>query len=159
MKRFFPFFLGVLALSLTFAGGLAQEAAAPSADSTRAAAEAANTTAAAAAVTMGRANGRTPDLLEHLVDVVLEVFNVKSSGNTATHYAIAMLFLMTAIVFRRVVTTVFFRQLKKLAAKTQTTLDDELFPAMEAPAGAFVMVTGIFAALKVLKLSETTVEP
>src|SRR5438105_11992726 len=32
----------------------------------------------------------------------------------------------------------------------------KLFPAMEQPAAAFVMVTGIFAALKVLKLSEST---
>jgi len=98
---------------------------------------------------------RTPDLLEHLVDEVLALFNVSSSGNTATHYAIFSLILVAAILLRRFVTTIIFNQLKRLAAKTETTLDDKLFPALEGPVATFVMVTGIFASLKVLKLSET----
>jgi MscS family membrane protein len=99
---------------------------------------------------------RTPDLLEHLVDEVLGLFNVGSSGNTATHYAIFALILVGAILLRRFVTTIIFNRLKRLAAKTETTLDDKLFPALEGPVTTFVMVTGIFAAVKVLKLSETT---
>jgi len=115
--------------------------------------QAANTTAAAAAVTVKPETRPTADLLEHLVDSVLELFNVRSSGNTATHYVICVLFLVGAILLRRFVTTIIFNQLKKLAAKTETTLDDKLFPALEGPVASFVMVTGIFAALKVLKLS------
>jgi MscS family membrane protein len=115
------------------------------------------TTAAAAATTVLAKSGvpRTPDLLEHLVDEVLELFNVRSGGNTATHYAIFALILVGAILLRRFVTTIIFNRLKRLAAKTETTLDDKLFPALEGPVATFVMVTGIFASVKVLKLSET----
>ena len=121
-----------------------------------AASDATVTTAAAATTVLDLpAIGRTPDLLEHLVDEVLRLFNVKASGNTATHYIIFALILVGAILLRRFVTTIFFNQLKKLAAKTETTLDDKLFPALEGPVATFVMVTGIFASLKVLKLSET----
>ena len=116
----------------------------------------ANTTAAAAAVATSQPPTRTPDFLEHLVDSVLGAFNVRTSENTVTHYVIAALFLVGAVLLRRVVTNILFHYLKKVAAKTETTLDDKLFPAMEQPAATFIMVTGIFAALKVLKLSEST---
>ena len=112
--------------------------------------------AAAAAVASGKVTTHAPDFLEHLVDSILGLFNVRTSENTVTHYVIAALFLVGAVLLRRVVTNIIFNYLKKLAAKTETTLDDKLFPAMEAPAATFVMVTGIFSALKVLKLSEST---
>lgn len=144
MKRFSNLGLGAGALLMTSAVFGADEAA-----------EAANSTAAAAAVATGAADVRTPDLLEHMVDVILRLFNVTSSGNTVTHYVISAVFLVGAILLRRFVTTIIFNQLKRLASKTETTLDDKLFPAMESPVATFVMVTGIFAALKVLKLSET----
>ena len=129
------------------------------AQTTTAATEAAQTTTTAAAATTVLVKSgvpRTPDLLEHLVDEVLGLFNVGSSGNTATHYAIFALILVGVILLRRFVTTIIFNRLKRLAAKTETTLDDKLFPALEGPVTTFVMVTGIFAAVKVLKLSETT---
>lgn len=144
MKRFSNLGLGAGALLMTSVVFGADEAA-----------EAANSTAAAAAVATGAADVRTPDLLEHMVDVILRLFNVTSSGNTVTHYVISAVFLVGAILLRRFVTTIIFNQLKRLASKTETTLDDKLFPAMESPVATFVMVTGIFAALKVLKLSET----
>ena len=150
MKRFFSLWMSALAFLISAAGVAAQDAATKAADS-----EAATNTAVAAAVATGRADFRTPDLLEHMVDVILRLFNVTSSGNTATHYVISAVFLVCAILLRRFVTTIFFNQLKKLAARTETTLDDKLFPAMESPVATFVMVTGIFASLKVLKLSET----
>lgn len=118
-----------------------------------AAQHAANTTAAAA-VASGQASVRTPDFLEHLVDSVLSLFNVRASENTVTHYVIAALFLVGSVLLRRAVTNIIFHYLKKLASKTETTLDDKLFPAMEAPVAAFISITGIFSALKVLKLSE-----
>ncbi|MBI3887417.1 MAG: mechanosensitive ion channel family protein [Opitutae bacterium] len=112
-------------------------------------------TAAAAAVATGRAAPRPPDFLEHIVDSVLELFDVRTSENTVTHYVIAALFLVGALLLRRALTNVVFKFLRRLAAKTETTLDDKLFPAMEDPAATLVMVTGIFSALKVLKLSAT----
>ncbi|MSU23944.1 MAG: mechanosensitive ion channel family protein [Opitutus sp.] len=155
MKRFFPFLFSTALLALAPIATVAQETAAPDRAPAAAAAAQATTTAAAAAVTADRAPVRPPDVLEHLVDSVLDLFNVRSSGNTVTHYVISLLFLVGAILLRQFVTTIIFNQLKKLAAKTETTLDDKLFPAMEAPVATFVMVAGIFSALKVLKLSET----
>jgi MscS family membrane protein len=99
---------------------------------------------------------RPPDFLEHLVDSVLALFDVKNSGNTATHYVVAALFLAMAYLLRRAVTTFLFGFLRRLAAKTETTLDDKLFPALEAPVASLIVVTGALGALKVLKLSETS---
>lgn len=113
-------------------------------------------TAAAAAVATGHGAPRPPDFLEHIVDSVLELFDVRTSENTVTHYVIAALFLIGALLLRRALTNIVFKFLRHLAAKTETTLDDKLFPAMEDPAQALVMVTGIFSALKVLKLSAPT---
>ena len=70
------------------------------------------------------------------MDAVLERFDVKTGENTVAHYGIAALFLVGALLLRRVVTNIIFNQLKKFAAKTETTLDDKLFPALEAPTGA-----------------------
>ena len=114
----------------------------------------ANTTAAAAISATGQ-TPPVPDFLEHIVDAVLEQFDVHSSENTLAHYAISALFLVGAVLLRRVVTTFIFNRLKKLAAKTETTLDDKLFPALEAPVATFIMLAGIFSALKVLKFSES----
>jgi MscS family membrane protein len=148
MKRILRPWFATLTLLMSTLGAVAQPA------KTTDAAEAART-ALAATVATSRADVRSPDLLEHIVDVFLRFFNVTSSGNTAIHYAISAVFIVGAILLRRFLTTIFFNQLKKLAAKTETTLDDKLLPALESPAATFVMVTGIFAALKVLKLSET----
>jgi MscS family membrane protein len=113
-------------------------------------------TQAAAALASGQASVRTPDFLEHLVDVILGMFDVRTSGNTLSHYVIASLLLVGFYLLRRVVTTFIFGFLRKLAAKTQTTLDDKLFPALEAPVATFIALLGAFAALKVLKLSTST---
>jgi MscS family membrane protein len=119
----------------------------------------AQTTAAAAetvAPAAAPSGGGTTDLLEHVVDVVLAVFHVPNTGtNTLAHYGIATGFLVGGIVLRRVVTNIIFHYLKKLASRTETTLDDKLFPAMEGPTATFVMLLGLFASLKVLKLSDT----
>ena len=109
-----------------------------------------------APVAAGTGKAAAPDLHEHLVDAVLGKFSVRSGDNTAAHYGIAALFLIGAVLVRRVAATIIFNQLKKLAAKTETTLDDKLFPALKAPVATFIMLVGIFSALKVLKLSEHT---
>lgn len=109
------------------------------------------TTQAAAAVASGQASPQVPDFLEHLVDQLLAAFDIRSSGNTPTHYGIALLITLLAYVLRRVVTTFFFGFFKRLAARTATTLGDKLFPALEGPVKAFIIVLGAVAALKVLK--------
>ena len=114
------------------------------------------TTAAAAAVATGHAKPQAPDFLEHLVDATLEIFDVRSSENTVTHYGIAAFFLVGAFLLRRVVASFVFGMLKKIASRTKTTLDDRLFSSLEGPVTTFIMLTGIFAALKVLKLSAST---
>lgn len=149
MKRLF-FVVCALLFAMLAPALRAQSAAVPTVEET------ARTTAAAAAASASKTvEVRTPDFLEHLVDEVLSLFDVTSSGNTVTHFVIAGVFLAGALLLRRVVTTIIFNRLKKLAARTTTTLDDKLFPALEGPVATFIMLVGIFAALKVLKLSTT----
>ena len=115
----------------------------------------ANTTAAAAA-TVTRKVPPTPDFLEQVVDEILNLFDVRSHENTVTHFGIAAIILVGALLLRRAVTAIFFSQLRKLAARTTTTLDDKLLPALEAPVATFIMLVGIFASLNVLKLPEAS---
>ena len=93
------------------------------------------------------------DILEHFVDwLQLRIFPDGSHGELVHGIACGVL-LLAAILLRRFITNIIFRWLKRLAAKTETTLDDKLFPALESPVATLVMVCGIFAALTVLKLS------
>lgn len=116
----------------------------------------AGTTTAAAAIVTAGAERRPPDFLEHLLDAILDAFNVRRTGNTVAHFVVAALLLIGSFLLRRVVTDLVFHYLKKAAARTKTTLDDKLFPALERPSAALVSVAGMVAALKVLKLSATT---
>lgn len=93
------------------------------------------------------------DFLEHLVDSILERFDVDASGNTPTRYAIAAVFVVVAFLIRRIVVLIVFGIARKFSARTKTTLDDKLFPRLEAPVAAFILVAGIVGALKVLKMS------
>lgn len=139
----------LLLLTISAVAGLAQVPAADAADQ-------ATSTQAAAAVASGQAAAPvTPDFLEHIVDLILEAFDIRSSGNTVTHYAIALLITLIAYVLRRVVTTVLFGFFKRLASRTETTLDDKLFPALEGPVKAVIVVVGTVASIKVLKFSAT----
>lgn len=153
MKRSICLITGWLALLL--AGPVARAADAAPAPANAAETEAqSNTVKAAAATTVAPPKEvHTPDFIERLVDEALALFNIESSGNTATHFVIAGLLIVGALVLRKIVTTFIFNQLKKLASRTETTLDDKLFPALESPVATFVMLVGFFAALKVLKLS------
>jgi len=136
-------------LTVSTLAGFAQDQAAD-------AAEREVSTQAAAAVATGHAAAPvTPDFLEHIVDLILEAFDIRSSGNTVTHYAIALLITLIAYVLRRLVTTIIFGFFKRLASRTETTLDDKLFPALEGPVKAMIVVIGTVASIKVLKLSAT----
>jgi MscS family membrane protein len=99
------------------------------------------------------ARGESPDFLEHLVDAALRMVGINAAGNTLTHLAVAAAMLLVALLGRRIVTALLFPTLRRLAERTATTLDDKLFPALERPAAALVTLTGIFSALRVLKLS------
>jgi len=131
----------------------AAEPAGEAAEASRSAAAdpaALNTTAAAATV-MGRP-AHTPDYLEQVVDLFLAAFDLRSSGNSATHYAISLFLVVIALLARRIVTRLLFPTLRRLASRTETTLDDKMFPALEGPAAALIVVLGLFSALRVLKL-------
>lgn len=123
-----------------------------------AATDASNQTAAAAAVASGDTHVPTSDFLEHLVDGILEAFDVGTSGNSTSRYLIAAMFLVGAVIVRGVVTRVVFGILRKVASRTGTTLDDKLFPALASPVGALIVFLGVLAALKVLKLSPASSE-
>jgi MscS family membrane protein len=111
-----------------------------------------STQAAAALSTAAAPQVVVPDFLEQLVDSVLTAFNVPSTGNTWQHYAISATLLVAFYLLRRIVTHWIFAFLKKLAARTTSTFDDKLFPALESPAATFIALLGLFAAIKVLKL-------
>lgn len=158
MKRLIFFLTGALALALVRPDLGAADAAPAVATTTPAAAEeAARNTTVAGVVGSGAVSkgAHEPGLLEHMVDSILVLFDVRSVENesTVTHYVIAAIFLVVSILLRRVVTGIIFRYLRKLAAKTETTLDDKMFPALEPPVATFIALVGIFAALSVLKLS------
>jgi MscS family membrane protein len=133
----------------------AQAAADAAAQSVGGSVEAQRTAAAAAAATVAasQVGDRPPDFLELLVDAILSLFDIESSGNTAAHYAIAAMLFVISLLARRIVTGLIFPTLQRLAAKTKTTLDDKMFPALETPIAALVMLVGVFASLKVLKLT------
>ena len=141
---FLTYFLSMLFLSCL--GLRAQEAGGTAAHD-------AATQAVAAMATGAASPQRQPDLIEHLVDLALGAFDIKSSGNTWQHYAIALIILAAGYVFRRVFTKLVFGSLKHLSSKTETTLDDELFASLESPVEGFITVFGAVMALKVLKLS------
>jgi MscS family membrane protein len=94
------------------------------------------------------------DLLERFVSWLHHFF--PQIDDQLFHWIACGIIILLAIVLRHVITNIIFFYLKKLASKTETTLDDKLFPALEGPTAALVMVLGIFAALTVLQLSADT---
>jgi len=96
---------------------------------------------------------QVPDFVEHLVDLLLGLFGVTGSGNSWQHYAIATAILVISYLLRRVVTTTVFGLLKRLTARTESTIDDELAVTLQKPVATLIAVTGAVMALKVLKLT------
>ncbi len=110
-------------------------------------------TQAAAAVASGAVRTHPPDFVEHLVDLTLGLFGVKTAGNTWQHLAIAALITVLFYVLRKVVAKLAFGFVKRLTARTETTLDDELIGVWQKPVSAFIAVLGAVIAIKVLKLT------
>jgi MscS family membrane protein len=117
------------------------------------AARAADAAAAATGTTAAPVATDSTDVLEHLVDKMLAAFGLSTSGNTPAHWGIVIGLTVASWFLRTYVTTAIFKILQLFASKTETTLDDKLFPALENPCKGLVFVIGTFAALKVLKLS------
>ena len=99
-----------------------------------------------------RAQKEVTDLLERFVVWLHHFF--PTIDDQLFHWIACGVVLVAAILLRRVIRDVIFHYLKKLASKTETTLDDKLFPALEDPVAMLIVVAGIFAALTVLQLSE-----
>lgn len=142
--------LVVIAMSFASSGGLiAQETS----GATESAGGVDASTQAVAAVATGAVDTSPPDIVSYLVDLTLEAFGVGNEGNTWRHYLIALLILVASYVFRKLFTRLVFGSLRRVTARTKSTLDDELFTALQAPVGAFIAVFGAVVAVKVLKLS------
>jgi MscS family membrane protein len=156
MNKWFQLLVMVVTAALSASFGSAADAAeaAPAAEGSAAAeAQQLKTAAAAAVATAEARSAQPPDFLELLVDAVLSLFDIKTSGNTTTHYIVSGSLLLLGLLARRIVTQAVFPVFARIAARTRTTFDDKLFPALETPVASFIMVVGIFAALKVLKLT------
>ncbi|WP_175414778.1 mechanosensitive ion channel family protein [Nibricoccus aquaticus] len=116
--------------------------------------EAANTTAAAAAVASGQVKmPETPEFIEHAVDVILEQFDVQNSENGPVRYIACAAILLITFIVCKVVVNILFAFLRKLTARTETTVDDKLFRAVQGPVTALILVVGSVAAIKALKLT------
>ncbi|MDX2186062.1 MAG: mechanosensitive ion channel family protein [Opitutaceae bacterium] len=98
---------------------------------------------------------QTTELLEHVVDSILARFDVDSDENTPTRYAISAGILLVTFLLRRVLTSIVFSVLGRLASKTETTLDDKLFASLRTPTAMLVVVIGGVGAMKALKLSDS----
>ena len=91
-------------------------------------------------------------LLDHTVAWVQSFFKAEGGGNAIGHFLAAGLLFIAAVLLRKIITHVIFVWLKRLAARTTTTLDDKLFPAVETPVAWLVFVFLVFAGLRVLVL-------
>jgi MscS family membrane protein len=91
------------------------------------------------------------DLLERFVNWLHQFFPNIDDG--LFHWIACAVLFFAAILLRHIITNIIFHYLKRLASKTETTLDDKLFPALEGPTATLVMVVGIFASISVLQLS------
>jgi len=116
---------------------------------------AAQTATAGAAAEVAPTLQKANNVLEHFVDWLQGRIFPDGAHSELVHWIACGGLLLAAILLRRVVTHVIFRGLRRLAQKTETTLDDKLFPALERPVATFIMVLGIFGALTALQLSPT----
>ncbi len=148
------FFLMLLAAAPWLSAQNSPAPAPEAASSSSAPAEAANTQAAAAAVASGAVKTpETPEFIEHAVDVILEQFDVQNSENGVARYIACAAILLITFIVCKVIVSIIFAFLRKLTARTETTVDDKLFKAIEGPITALILVVGSVAAIKALKLT------
>jgi MscS family membrane protein len=132
-----------------FAADAAPEAAGKAADGTASAA-----VGTLQVVTPIVQHARGTEFVEFLVNKVLVLAGERTSdSNTLLRYGISALFLVLGFLLRKVITNIVFAVLKRFASKTETTLDDKLFHALETPMATFVFVLGMVCSVKALVLS------
>lgn len=81
-----------------------------------------------------------------------QVLQLRLGDNEIGRVLASLCILIAAVMLRRVVITIIFRLLKRLASRTETTLDDKLFVGLQGPLSTFVLIVGVFMALTLLKL-------
>lgn len=111
-----------------------------------------DTTAAAAAVATGHAEPHLPGFVEFTVDTLLRILDVRGSENTWQHYTLAVGVLVVSFLLRKIGATLLFALFRRATARTKSTLDDKLLPALEEPVKAFIALFGIYVAIRVLRL-------
>ena len=87
-----------------------------------------NTTAAVAAPAVARPD-HAPDYLEQGVDLVLAAFDLRSSGNSVTHYSISLFLVVIAPLARRLATRLLCPPLRLRPPRTRTTPHYQRFHA------------------------------
>lgn len=143
-----------LAFPIWLAGLLqAQDTASPATSS----ADSNASTQAAAAVASGAVSDNTPDIVDHSVELTLDMFGVKGHENTWQHWAIAGFITLLFYIFRKIVAKGVFLLIARITARTRNTLDDDLVKALQPPVSAFIAVIGAIIAINVLKLSPEAV--
>jgi MscS family membrane protein len=108
--------------------------------------------AAAPAAKPAAPEALSDSLLQRTVNWAESWFHAGSGGNALGHFVAAGVLILAGVLLRRVITQVIFAWLKRLASKTETTLDDKLFPAVEGPVAWLVFVFLTFAGLEVFVL-------
>ena len=79
---------------------------------------------------VAKVSAEATDLLERFVGWLHGFF--PGIDDQLFHWIACGIVFALAILLRRIITNIIFHYLKKLASKTETTLDDKLFPALEA---------------------------
>ena len=94
------------------------------------------------------------DLLEKFVSWLHHFYPSIDDG--LFHWIACGVLFIAAILLRHIITNVIFHYLKKLAEKTETTLDDKLFPALEAPAATLVITADVPLLLTIEPMQDNT---
>jgi MscS family membrane protein len=81
-----------------------------------------------------------------------QVLLLQMGDNAIGRVLVSLTVLLATVLLRRIVITVVFKALKRIASRTETTLDDKLFAGLQTPLSTFFLVLGTFLALALLNL-------
>lgn len=117
-----------------------------------AAQQAAVNTQAAAVVATGL-EPEIPDFIRDMADSLLELFSIKHTGNSWERYVLAAGVLVLFYLFRRLVMPLVFKGVRRVLKRMSLGLVDKLLTALELPVALFIMITGVYVALRTLQYS------
>ena len=89
---------------------------------------------------------------EKFKTLLIDVWNIEALGSTAGTWVTVLLIFLFFLLFRGVFARLIISKLSFLTAKTTTTLDDEVFKAIEKPISLLPVVVGLFLATSYLDL-------